>query len=167
MEVKAQDSNGIYDIISSLRTVKAQLTVQSRYLFSNFGWQGAVIAVGGVGAYWAWWSFPKPDDDAEEDSEYVPTPTSGDGGPTQDTTIDPIPFMLGTTDSDREISKIQKTIGYMMDARRWKQYDHHTEQQGTGPDIDYYWQCIRQSYGGDQEGDGGAGAEDGDDGAGV
>lgn len=128
--------------------------MQSRYLFSNFSWQGLVIGVGGVVAYWAWWGFPRPDDNAGEGSEYIPTPTSGNGGPTQDPDTNLIPFILGTTASDEQISKIQTVIRHMMQGRRWKPYDHYTERQEGDLDIDNYWQDIRRRYGGDKQGDG-------------
>ena len=51
IEIKAQHSNKIFDVISSLKAVKFQLQKQARYLFSSFEWQGSVIAIAGVHKY--------------------------------------------------------------------------------------------------------------------
>ena len=103
----------------------------------------------------------RSDYDTEEGSIYAPSSTSGsdDGGP--GTHVIGIPFILGTTASDKEISKIQRVVNRMVGSRKWEPHNHRTEHQGTALDIDYYWLSIRREYGGNHhEG----GADDGKDG---
>ena len=116
-----------------LEAAGLQLEEQLRFTFSEFPWQTeAMIAIAGVDIYWLRWKAYRSDYDIEEGSPCVPSSDSDIGSTrTRHTGTAAIPFILGTGTSDNEFSKLQRTVGQIVDDRKWKSSDdQYTEHQG-------------------------------------
>ena len=138
--------NNLSHILILLEAAGLQLEEQLRFTFSEFPWQTeAMIAIAGVDIYWLRWKAYRSDYDIEEGSPCVPSSDSDIGSTrTRHTGTAAIPFILGTGTSDNEFSKLQRTVGQIVDDRKWKSSDdQYTEHQGK--DLGERCQFLVQS----------------------
>ena len=143
---KKQHLNNLSHILILLEAAGLQLEEQLRFTFSEFPWQTeAMIAIAGVDIYWLWWKAYRSDYDIEEGSPCVPSSDSDIGSTrTRHTGTAAIPFIVGTGTSDNEFSKLQRTVGQIVDDRKWKSSDdQYTEHQGK--DLGERCQFLVQS----------------------